>query len=185
MTLAPRPWKNPKSTSETHLELESNIASAHPTFQSPCHPSQLVTEAGSLKLPTLHQNLWVQIPSFALHGVGCDHMAQKRMHWCLHNQNTRGSYPRRREEVRDQLNHELNSRDVSPLSRSTMASTTTITYLCQPPLHIQKPEKKCPVLFAGTLESYDCKTSRELLMLCQRHHWHSRANLCLQHPPTC
>lgn len=44
----------------------------------------------------------------------------------------------------------------------------TITYLCQPPFHIQKAEKKCPVFFTGMLESYDCKTSRELLMLCHR-----------------
>lgn len=85
--------KTPNSTSEIHLELESNTASAHPTFQSPCHLSQLVKEAPSHKPSMLHQNLWVQIPSFALHGIGCDHMAQKRMCWCLHNQNTRGPKP--------------------------------------------------------------------------------------------
>lgn len=59
---------------------------------------------------------------------------------------------------------------MSPTSRSTrsMASTTTITYLCHPPSHIQKAGKKCPVFFAGTLESYDCKTSRDLLVLCHK-----------------
>lgn len=44
----------------------------------------------------------------------------------------------------------------------------TITYLCNPLFHSQKAGKKCPVFFARTLESYDCKTSRELLVLYHR-----------------
>lgn len=118
----------------------------------------------------LRQNLWVQIPSFALHGIGCDHMAQKRMCWCLHNQNTRGPKPHQKGGSVSPVEPRAQLKGCEPYFQIHKWLLPRPLPICATTLPFISKKQRGNVLSSrqGHCKAMTCETSRELLVLCHR-----------------